>query len=147
MENGGLLMQSSKRVLQDIGTWEDPGDPDLRRLVDPEWDDDEADMVARYFRNGMRLGASLGGPARCRMCDFKIPDDWLMTDGTYQWRELLAHYVEVHKVRMPRAIVEWIDSNLASLEEDAIHADDWWQENAFMDLEASPDKRRPVNPD
>jgi hypothetical protein len=53
----------------------------------------------------MKLGATLGLRSECRLC-FLLADDILMTDGVYQWHQVLAHDVPEHRVRLTGLVVK-----------------------------------------
>ena len=104
----------SKRTLRRVGYWRplpdakysDPGDellPDPRTLVDASWDPCIKGQIVSYLRAG-KVTCWCAGHSYCRFrCG--TPDDMMgsyeYTDGVWVWPEGLAHYVEVHSVRLP----------------------------------------------
>jgi hypothetical protein len=116
--------------LREIGWWRNENDPDLSRLIDTAWDDDECRATADYLEYGICVGALLSGPSKCRLCDFALPDSLVLTDGTYEWPQLLFHYVGVHKVRLPTQVIQDMLSTLSDLEESPLDSQ-WWKDHAF----------------
>jgi hypothetical protein len=57
------------------------------------------------------------------------------TDGTYQWPEGLAHYLWVHEVRLPAAVVTHIKSRLAGFKGRGLDRE-WWR-SAYIDRGAA----------
>jgi hypothetical protein len=113
--------------LRSIGQWRGDEDPDLSRLVDPEWCDNESDELSEYLEYGTLLGVPLSGPDQCKLCDFRISQTFILTDGIYMWRQLLYHYVGVHKVHLPEPIVSDMLSRLHELQ-DAEQDTTWWRD-------------------
>lgn len=116
-------------VLRNIGRWTHDDDPDLRRLIDESWDQGEADEVADYLEHGLYLGTFISSPQsrQCRLCEFRVRDDIILTDGVYVWRSLFAHYVGAHKVRLPSVIWEDMMERFCALEE-AEQDIAWWRD-------------------
>ena len=91
----------------------DPSDadlPDPHNLIDSSWNPDAKHLVIDYLKGGKAVVA-FGG---CSTCRFKcgIPDNEMgsreFSDGLWCWPEGLAHYVEVHSVRLPTEFVDHI---------------------------------------
>jgi len=113
--------------LRSIGRWRDDEDPDLSRLVDPQWCDGESEELSEYLEYGTLLGVLLSGPDRCRLCDFGFPQTFVLTDGVYMWRQLLHHYVGAHKVRLPEPVASDMLNRLHELQ-DAKQDTAWWRD-------------------
>ena len=118
------------RTLERIGYWKDLQNgtrnylPDPRTLVDPTWRLKERVRVAKYLRRGRRC-IEYCGFSYCRFecgeCNMGNAD---LTDGTYDWPEGLAHYVEVHSVRLPSHFMAHIRPRLPWLVP-------WWRPAHF----------------
>lgn len=94
----------SQRVLRVIGYWQDPSAPkarpDVRDFVDPGIDPEQRAAVATYLRSGTVFVAAAGF-STCRICGI-VNGSTELTDGKhFVWPQGLAHYVEVHDVRLP----------------------------------------------
>jgi len=103
------LVPADEGKLALIGYWLgpfSPGWPDVRKSVDPDWDDDERKAVIGHLRNG-RLFRGFLGLSNCRFCSCYNGADEL-TDGSYCWPEGLAHYLERHQVSLPPLFVEHV---------------------------------------
>ena len=59
------------------------------------------------------------------MCDFTLPNESILTDGTYVWSQLLSHYVGEHEARLPAPIVLDILQRSRDLDEAELDWD-WW---------------------
>jgi hypothetical protein len=98
--------------------------PDPRLLVDEGWDADERRLVAQYLACGT-VARTFMGRSPCRICG--VPNGFMeLTDWTYAWPEGLAHYVEVHAVRLPREIVRHVLEAIERLD-DAHYDDSAWR--------------------
>lgn len=120
--------QSEESVMKlvSIGYWAGEKDdrwPDVRDLVDPDWDaDDRADCIA-YLRRGLVAHAYFG-PSVCRICH--QPNGSVdLTDLVYIWPEGLAHYLLEHSVRLPDEFVDHVRAR-RELMDDLVVEDDWW---------------------
>ncbi len=92
-----------------IGYWLGPYDlgwPDVRKLVDPQWDVSEREATIAHLRSGREFRYYLG-LSFCRICNCTNGATEL-TDGTYCWPVGLAHYLEKHDVSLPRRFVEHV---------------------------------------
>lgn len=113
-------------VLRRLGYWQStdrPELPDPCRLIDPDWNADERQVVASYFRGGTLARAYLG-PSTCRICG-SLNGSTELSDGWYLWPEGLAHYIEEHLVRLPQEAREHALLRVAELE-DAEVDESWW---------------------
>ncbi len=113
-----------------IGYWrgaEARGWPDPALFVDPAWDADERELVARYLRHGLVARAYLGMSA-CRLCG-RTNGSLELTDGSYLWPDGLAHYLEDHHVRLPARFVDHVRRTVDCVEQ-ALVEDGWWMEQA-----------------
>ena len=100
-----------------LGYWrnaEHPELPDANALVDNTWDVEEREAVAGYLGNGL-VAMSFMGYSECRICGNQN-GDLEFTDGAYQWPSGLAHYVEVHAVRLPDEFVTHVHEMLDQLD-------------------------------
>src|SRR5688500_18135780 len=74
--------------LRRLGYWcsaDYPDLPDPNDWVDAAWDEDERDLVARYYRNGTVARLYMGF-SFCRLCGVANGSKDL-TDGKYLWPE------------------------------------------------------------
>lgn len=119
-----------------IGYWKSDDEPDWPYpgdFVDASWSADERREVARYLSNGTVV-VEYRGLSPCRFCG-QDNGHREFTDGTYQWPEGLAHYLWVHEVRLPVAVVAHIKSKLVGFEGDGLDRE-WWR-TARIDLGAA----------
>lgn len=127
----GSAGDSGRPVL--IGYWKsdhEPDWPDPRDFVDASWSAEERREVAGYLSNGTVV-VEYRGLSPCRFCG-QHNGHREFTDGTYQWPEGLAHYLWVHEVRLPVAVVAHIKSRLIGFEGDGLDRE-WWR-TAHIDL-------------
>lgn len=115
------------RTLRAIGYWRDadgvPTDlPDVRSFVDATWDQRERLDVFFHLRDGQFVRAWMG-TSTCRLCG-RSNGSRDQSDGVYLWPEGLAHYVEVHSVRLPAEFVAHVQEH-ADQEVEVDHA--WWR--------------------
>ena len=75
------------------------------------------------------------GLSPCRFCG-RDNGHRELTYGTYQWPEGLAHYLWVHEVRLPVAVVTHIKSRLAGFKGWRGLDREWWR-TAHIDLGAA----------
>ena len=128
-------MQDSGRPVL-IGYWKGYGEPDLpdpRDFVDASWDAYERHEVAKFLSNGTVV-VEYRGLSSCRFCGHGTGHREF-TDGTYQWPEGLAHYLWVHQVRLPAAVVTHIKSRLVGFEDNGSDLE-WWR-TAHIDPRAA----------
>src|SRR5262245_20090519 len=90
----------------------DPALPDPRQLVDLAWDPAIKAKVVSYLEKG-RAERYYRGWSYCRFhCG--IPDRQMgshdYSDGMWVWPQGLAHYVEVHSVRLPNEFLAHLQS-------------------------------------
>lgn len=62
--------------------------------------------VMSYIKSGKVL-ASWRGHSFCRICGNMLGSRCL-TDGVWQWPEKLEHYVEEHRVILPKEFIEYV---------------------------------------
>lgn len=130
-------MRESSFVLRCIGYWCDPwgGGPGLlrwdgtpgtspygpgpgvdpARVIDPAWAVDERPQLVEYLRTGCRHSTYFGF-SFCRLDSVcHIPREQMgsadLTDGEWVWPEGLAHYVEVHQIRLPDDFLDHARAN------------------------------------
>ena len=95
--------------MNSVGYWKGhdrPHLPDPHEYVDPTWDRQERDIVARYLGLG-RIVKVHSNQASCRMCPGSYGSADL-TDGEWHWPEGLVHYLVRHDVRPDSAFVRWV---------------------------------------
>lgn len=95
-------------MLEAIGYWFNERAPSAyprpQRLVGA-WEPDERAAVLAYLRAGDEL-EDYRGRSYCRFdCGERQMGHRDLTDGRFAWPEGLAHYVEVHAVRLPDPFV------------------------------------------
>ena len=98
--------------------------PEVKDLVDADWDEAEKEKLATYLSHGILARAYLG-KSTCRICESPNGSTEL-TDGTYVWPEGLSHYVLEHNVRIPAPFVEHALEVTESIENAEID-DSWWR--------------------
>jgi hypothetical protein len=93
--------------LTEIGYWPtsiDADRPHPEAFRDPDWSDQERQLVLQHLSAGAPLPWE-GGPVEwCFFCGGVLVVDEL-TDGTYVWPTHLIHYVSEHDVRVPGLFV------------------------------------------
>lgn len=122
-------------ALRLIGYWrndEHPEYPDPHDLVDPDWDEDARDDVVGYLTTGTYFRGFMG-LSPCRICE-RPNGASEYTDGVLVWPEGLAHYLEDHGVRLPRAIEEYVLARAARLESPEVSVA-WWRDGAPTPVE------------
>lgn len=77
--------------------------PDPRQFVDPTWASNERRLVIDFLQR-CTLVNPWRGLSTCRFCG-QMNGSAEMTDGVYCWPEGLAHYLDVHEVRLPDEFV------------------------------------------
>lgn len=94
-----------------VGYWvgpEAPGYPDPSRFVDPFWSPAEKERVIGYLTSGVPF-LHYCGFSWCRFhCGETHMGTTELTDGRYYWPEGLAHYLEKHGIRLPRAFLDHV---------------------------------------
>ena len=107
-----------------LGSWTPNQNGELDRFVDTAWPDIESDKVSSYLEFGIPLGYAVSRRPQCTMCDFTLADTLILTDGVYQWGQILFHYVGAHKVRLPEPIVTDMLNRLDKLRNAELN-EDW----------------------
>jgi hypothetical protein len=153
-----------------IGYWETPPAPDMpgRGWPDPralkgEWSGDDRRAVVQYLGRGKAFRI-FPGTANCRICRRDLGSREL-TDGAWAWPEGLAHYVEIHGLRMPEDFVAtaraaaplpdwvnaltpeaWVQSGPESMVPVSSDADRSWvvDDGAWLDWAAANTPARPA---
>jgi hypothetical protein len=97
--------------------------PDVRKFVDPAWNESDRLSAGFYLDRGMSVNAWMGCSS-CRFCGTNNGCEDL-TDGTYLWPEGLAHYIREHQVRLPDEFIHHMYAETARLEQLPVD-DDWW---------------------
>jgi hypothetical protein len=110
-----------------IGYWrsaEEPAWPDPRDFVDDEWDPNEREIVGEYLDRARPVPWIYCGSSGCRFCGADVGGGEY-TDGVYLWPEGLSHYVTVHGVRLPAAVVRHIVEQFSAAIPERIDWNDW----------------------
>lgn len=110
-----------------IGYWRSerlPTHPEPSDFVDETWDEDDRNQVTAYLESGTIPWVGMGF-STCRICG-EPNGSAEFTDGTYVWPQGLAHYVEMHRVRLPDEALAHIRQRWDELIEDAMVDDEWW---------------------
>lgn len=99
-------MSAAKRLM--LGYWHaEPADgySHPQPLVDHAWEAARRDLIVQYLRRGVRSGYCLGF-SYCRFgCRPRTNGCAEFCDDIWCWPEGLAHYVEVHDIRLPDEFV------------------------------------------
>ena len=112
--------------LERIGYWlgeQTPEWRDPRHFVDPSWVSAERAQAIDHLRRGTAARAYLG-KSSCRFCGEPV-GSLELSDGVFIWPEGLAHYVEVHDVRLPQRFVDHVVDTTRRIEEADVD-DEWW---------------------
>lgn len=113
-----------------IGYWRGRGAegwPDPADFVDPDWDEDERDLVADHLSRGFR-GPRLHGVFA--MSSLRGNNGALeLSDGVFVWPDGLRHYVVDHGVRLPQKFVSRVVMSSEAFET-AGRDDSWWRAQA-----------------
>jgi len=94
-----------------FGTWQEahPTIQDLPRLVDwigPAWQPEDLPRILAYLWSAP-TDAATSGPSHCLFgCRFSPPALVFSRDDAWCWDSNLVHYVQIHNVRLPNAMVE-----------------------------------------
>ena len=104
-------------ALKLIGHWYDPDDarrwPHPRRLRGFRWEHSLKSQVVGYLRAG-RVCVAYRGWSNCRFgCGRNGTRE--LTDGVFAWPEGLAHYVDVHAIRLPEEFIQHARTNRFSI--------------------------------
>jgi len=121
------------RELKMLGFWRSKNEPllpDPAKFIDDLWDKEERLIVSRYLKSAQILSASPGS-SWCRFrCKRKHVGSVTYTDGKYVWPEGLAHYIDVHFIRLPDEFIEHAIHNEKSYVgppyDEIIFNKDWW---------------------
>jgi hypothetical protein len=132
-------METSKPKLtvRLIGYWyseRTPQWPKPQDFVDESWDELERVDVGSYLSQGWIARSSMGY-SPCRICGIDN-GDLTLTDGVYAWPNGLAHYVENHKVRLPKEFIEHVLRRVDELDEIEIEVDWWGRQSSVCPDEA-----------
>ena len=117
-----------------IGYWRNEsaqGWPDVRRFIDSDWDSGERERVSNHLHRGFVARAYLG-KSHCRVCG-EANGALELSDGVFIWPEGLAHYVDVHHVRLPARFVEHVDQWSAEIENAEVD-EEWWRNQVSLDV-------------
>lgn len=88
-----------------------PHEPSLRAAVQPVAGADDARII-EYLNAGETLIATAGSVSDVLDPKFGvIGAPHVLTDGTYAWPAILAHYVERHHVRLPDEFMTHVRGN------------------------------------
>jgi hypothetical protein len=119
--------------LRALGYWksdDDPTWPNPVCFVDPSQDPTLKAKVVEYLKQG-ECWVACAGFSFCRLCG-TANGSYNQTDGYYEWPSGLAHYLEVHHVRLPDAFVAHVCSEpiARALPDDLAeiaYDDTWWK--------------------
>jgi hypothetical protein len=104
-----LARMSTRKELFIIGYWHslhEPEFPHPQDFVDADWDAATRKKIIAYLKNAPFLPKVVTEESWCRFNCGKIANGSREhTDGKYVWPEGLAHYLEMHQVRLPDVIV------------------------------------------
>jgi len=93
--------------MERVGYWKEDGVGQPQDYVDDRWVSRERYRVINHLKAGM-MHEGWMGYAGCRFgCDIKN-GALCLTDGTWQWPEGYAHYIEKHAVRPPEAFEKYV---------------------------------------
>lgn len=97
-------IQSSHGRLVNKGPYLWPGD-----LVDNSWNKKERAKILDFLKSG-KLSLAYAGPSPCRLCDLEFNGTTELYDeaSMYTWPEGYAHYVEMHNVKPPQDLIDYI---------------------------------------
>lgn len=115
------------RHLRLIGYWASDHTldwPKVTDFVDAGWDVAERQLTVDYLRHGA-LARSFWGISTCRLCGQENGRSEL-TDGEWLWPDGLAHYLEVHEVRLPEEFVDHVRTRALKVAEEEIDRS-WWR--------------------
>ena len=95
-----------------LGKWREMGTfwapyPSVYDFIDPNWNPPYRDRIINYLRTAKVISVTSKLQSPCVIDDDDINITLChCTDGVWEWYDDLAHYVEVHSVRLPDAFVE-----------------------------------------
>ena len=104
--------------------------PSPAALVAPEWNQADLPSILAYLRAGQEW-IRFSGWSYCRFGCGIAPSalgDRDLTDGVWVWPEGLAHYVEVHAVRLPDEFISHAEAWAKFMPWDVDSR--WWQSQA-----------------
>lgn len=120
-------LSTAPRRLVRLGYWrsdEQPAWADPESLVAVRWFEEPSHVVTDYLRRGFVARAYLG-TSTCRLCGDDV-GSLELSDGVYIWPEGLAHYVDVHGVRLPPRFTRHIHQIMTELEGAEVD-EAWWR--------------------
>ncbi len=109
-----------------LGQWADSethNRPRPNDHIDSSWDEHERILVASHLEGGFWIGAPLDGDGVCLLCGERMYRGFVRTDGTFIWRDGLAHYVREHSVRLPQRFINHVLELCDRVE--VLDDDDW----------------------
>lgn len=106
---------TDKKQLIGIGYWHNDfakDFPDPGKFVDDDWNEEERQTISIYLKSAPALPYAAGGVSWCRFrCGISDLGSLEFTDGKYIWPEGLPHYIDEHKVKLPREVIDYMLSN------------------------------------
>ncbi|MCX6367767.1 MAG: hypothetical protein NTX57_13825 [Armatimonadetes bacterium] len=122
------------QTVRGIGLWQSDDLPDWPNpacFVDESQDADVRTKVIEYLKAGEVTACS--SYDWCRLCGAQLSLA-AQEDGYYTWNTLLAHYVEMHAVRLPDDFIQHVLSNptpipysLEAKYDQNRYDDTWWK--------------------
>lgn len=90
-----------------IGEFRELGFPHAPSMADAveQLAEDVRATVERYIRNGLMVAAVPGSSPDVLDGEIHLVSPSLLTDGTYLWREDLAHYVNKYGIALPEPFI------------------------------------------
>lgn len=81
-----------------------PGD-----FIDDSWSKKERAKIIDFLESG-RLSLAYMGPSPCRLCDLEFNGTKELYDeaSMYTWPEGYTHYIEVHNVKPPQDLIDYV---------------------------------------
>lgn len=135
----GVAGGRANTTLRLIGYWAEADDdswPDPLAFVDPHPDPVNQSRVSDYLRHGTVYVASAGF-SPCRLCGGANGSTELTDGQHFVWPEGLAHYVDIHGLRLPDEVISLMEEPPApvdpvAFEHDLVETrritidDSWW---------------------
>jgi len=119
-----------------IGTWWDSDNPNCPKVwdhIDEDWGKDTRAVVSTHLEQcGFIVDAPLDGYSFCRLCDERLYQGFVRTDGMFMWRTGLSHYVQKHSLRLPQPFIDHV--NWIAESDDVGYGDSqWWDGDPYSD--------------
>lgn len=86
--------------------------PSIVDFQDRNWEPHDRLVIVDYLTNAPELVTSSKNKLSCIFCGEAVAgDSWVHSDGSWCWPHGLAHYVQLHSVRLPDRFVSHIRDN------------------------------------